>query len=115
MNKEFLQEIKDILFLQKEQLLEKSNQISDIDMDGDETDEIQANLLLELAKKLSSRDILKLNKINEALSKLNNNTYGVCEECEEDIPEKRLMANPCFSTCVLCAEQKEIENLKRRI
>ncbi|RJQ33310.1 hypothetical protein C4568_04840 [Candidatus Parcubacteria bacterium] len=38
--------------------------------------------------------------IEEALEKMDNGTYGTCEECGEEIPADRLEANPAARTCV---------------
>lgn len=114
MNNEFLQQIKTRLLSQKEELLVKSAQVVEIDNDGDETDEIQANLLIGLANQLNIRDLERVAMINGALQKIKDGIYGKCEDCDEMIPEKRLLANPCFSTCVLCAEEKEREEKQRR-
>jgi|SRR3989344_3890525 len=43
---------------------------------------------------------LRLNNVKKALEKIENNTYGVCEECGETISEERLKANPAATTCV---------------
>lgn len=106
--------MKENLLTQKKDLLIKASQKPDIDTDGDETDEIQANLLIELANQLSTRDIAKIKLIDDALHKIEKDTYGICESCEEDIPEKRLLANSCFLICVLCAEEKEAEEKQRK-
>lgn len=113
MNKKFLQQMKENLLSEKTGLLIKAKELPDIDTDGDETDEVQANLLIELANQLHARNIGKIFLIDGALKKIENNTYGLCEECEEHIPEKRLLANPYFLTCVICAEEREAE-LKQR-
>lgn len=92
----------------------KFEQPVDIDTSGDETDEIQGNMLLELVNQLSSRDNFKITRINDALQKIENNTYGLCEDCGENIPEKRLLANPHFLTCIFCAEDRELEDKQRK-
>jgi len=61
---------------------------------------------------MNSRYKLSIDRINIALNKIKNNEYGGCEECGEEILEKRLEFNPCFTTCVVCAEIKE-KNLRR--
>jgi len=38
--------------------------------------------------------------IVEALEKMDDGTYGMCEECNEPIPLERLKANPAARTCV---------------
>lgn len=114
MNKNFLKKMKETLLTQKKELVNKSGQTIDIDTDGDEIDEIQGNLLLELHNQLNTRDITKVKSIDSALSRIENGTYGTCQDCEEDIPEKRLSSNPYFLTCVGCAEDREIEEKQRK-
>lgn len=36
----------------------------------------------------------------EALSRIENGSYGICEECDKEIEESRLRANPAATTCV---------------
>lgn len=114
MKSELLAQIKEKLLVTKSELQVKANQLPDIDTDGDETDEVQGNLLIEIANQLSSREISKISMINDVLRKIEDKTYGFCEDCEEEIPEKRLLANPCFKTCVLCAEAREAEEKQRK-
>jgi DnaK suppressor protein len=114
MKNELLAQIKEKLLTMKSELLIKANKLPDIDTDGDETDEVQGNLLIEIANQLSSRDISKISLVNNALRKIEDSSYGLCEDCEEEILEKRLLANPCFKTCVLCAEAREAEEKQRK-
>ncbi|MES3005041.1 MAG: TraR/DksA C4-type zinc finger protein [Patescibacteria group bacterium] len=44
---------------------------------------------------------LRLNEVKAALDKIEEGTYGVCEECEAPIEEDRLEANPAAKTCKL--------------
>lgn len=113
MKKSFIDKVKINLLAQKK-ALETKFYYSDIDTDGDETDEIQAKILANVAKQLSNRDREKLVQIDRALAKIEQNEFGLCEDCEEEIAEKRLEINPYFATCISCAEQKEIDR-KRRI
>lgn len=53
-----------------------------------------------------------LNKINDALSRLEQGTYGNCFECGEEIGEKRLRALPFAVRCKDCEEARE--NAERR-
>jgi DnaK suppressor protein len=53
-----------------------------------------------------------LNKINDALSRLEQGTYGNCFECGEEIAEKRLRALPFAVRCKDCEEARE--NAERR-
>lgn len=116
LNKKFLQKMKSLLLDEKNALLSKSssNTEQDIDTDGDEIDEIQGNMLIELNNQLNSRNNEKLIKINDALARLEKNVYGLCEDCEESIPEGRLLINPYFLICVSCAEDREAEEKQRK-
>lgn len=113
LNKKVVERIKEELLKQRKELQSKSYN-HEIDMDGDETDEIQAKLIALVNNTISSRDKEKLQQINNALQKIDNKTFGKCEECGELISEKRLEFNPYFSMCVDCSEEREKEN-KRKI
>lgn len=104
-----VEKMKERLLLERNELIKKNSEAFVIDIDGDETDEIQGNMILELGKQLSSRDMEKIKLINSSLAKIKDGIYGICEDCGENIPEKRLNINPYFTTCVLCAEDREKE------
>ena len=63
----------------------------------------------ELALMLGDRDREKLAEIDEALERIKDNTYGVCEECGEAIAENRLIALPFTRVCVECQSKNEKE------
>jgi DnaK suppressor protein len=53
-------------------------------------------------------------KIDAALSKLEDGTYGVCEECGDEISEERLKIMPFAIYCRDCQERKELlEKIER--
>lgn len=55
-----------------------------------------------------------LAKIDEALRKLAEGTYGICEDCGEEIPRERLEVMPFAILCRDCQEKKEeLEKLER--
>ncbi|VAX34340.1 hypothetical protein MNBD_NITROSPIRAE03-339 [hydrothermal vent metagenome] len=55
-----------------------------------------------------------LNKIDEALRKLNEGTYGICEDCGSEISEERLKIIPFAIYCVDCMEKREeLEKIER--
>lgn len=115
MNKSFLTKIKKLLLGQKQELLKQTDQEVIVDTDGDETDEIQGNILIEINNQLSTRNSAKLAQIEAALKKIDEGKYGLCQDCEEPILEKRLLSNPYFQTCVSCAEERELEEKRKRI
>jgi DnaK suppressor protein len=52
--------------------------------------------------------------IADAFRKLQNNTYGQCEECGEEIDIKRLAVNPLARYCIACKTKKEqLENIQK--
>ena len=46
-------------------------------------------------------------KIEYALERVADGSYGVCEDCEGEIPEARLQTKPSVSLCVTCQEKHE--------
>lgn len=109
LKKTFLKKIKDILLFQKQSLYESLQRKEDVDVDGDEVDEIQGAMILELHSKISSRNKQRLLQINSALKKIEDKSYGICNDCGDEISEKRLLLNPHFTICIACAEEQESE------
>jgi DnaK suppressor protein len=56
-----------------------------------------------------------LNKIDEALRRLEEGTYGYCFECGEEVSEKRLRALPFAVRCKDCEEAREIKQQRDRL
>ena len=55
-------------------------------------------------------------KMHEAIQKIDDGTYGVCENCDEEISEKRLLARPVTTLCMQCkTEQEKNEKLKGKL
>jgi len=64
---------------------------------------------------LGDRDREKLAAIDEAIGRVNEGSYGICESCESDIAEARLLALPFTRLCVNCQAEREREvRLNRR-
>jgi DnaK suppressor protein len=55
-----------------------------------------------------------LNKIDEALSRLEEGTYGHCFECGDEIAEARLRALPFAVRCKDCEEAREVAQKRER-
>ena len=64
---------------------------------------------------LTDRDRDKLQAIDDALARVDDGTYGVCESCESDIAEGRLEALPFTRLCISCQaeREKEAKSMKR--
>jgi RNA polymerase-binding transcription factor len=56
-----------------------------------------------------------LNKINDALSRLDHGDYGYCFDCGEEIAEKRLRALPFAVRCKDCEEAREVAQQRERM
>ena len=76
---------------------------------GDEGDRADIERTHEVSILLSARDKEKLLAINEALEKVREGTYGVCEECGDEIGAGRLKAMPLARQCVPCQSRLEKE------
>jgi len=56
-----------------------------------------------------------LQKIDEALSRLEEGSYGYCFECGEEISERRLRALPFAVRCKDCEEAREVAQQRERV
>jgi len=52
-------------------------------------------------------------KIKDALDRIEEGTYGICEVCGEDISQKRLEARPVATLCINCKRRQEAEEKLR--
>jgi len=57
--------------------------------------------------RMSDRNRKYLTKINTALERIEEDDYGNCVECGEQIPVERLKARPVTIFCIECKEQRE--------
>lgn len=74
---------------------------------GDIYDQASIERDRELVLLLSDREKEKLNAIDEALLRIKEDEYGICEECEEEIPLGRLRVMPFAVLCVNCKSELE--------
>jgi DnaK suppressor protein len=63
---------------------------------------------------LTDRDRGKLQAIEDALERIEEGSYGMCETCEAEIAEGRLQAMPFTRLCVQCQADREIEAKQNR-
>ena len=61
-----------------------------------------SNVDRELDLVLSAQARAAATEIDRALAKIESGTYGVCEQCGEQIPDARLQALPQAALCVAC-------------
>jgi len=63
---------------------------------------------------LSDRERVKIKQIDDALDRLDEGTYGVCEACGLEIAEERLQAMPFTRLCRDCQQEQEKEAKSQR-
>ena len=62
---------------------------------------------------MKERDSKLFAKIKEALERVKDGTYGICEECGQKISEVRLKARPVTTMCIKCKRKQENEERLR--
>jgi len=121
MRKAFLKKARETLNDMREQLLrsvqdelhEGRDQTKDEGMDtydlASDARDREINLIL------TDRDRDKLQAIDDALARIGDGSYGLCESCELDIAEGRLEALPFTRLCINCQaeREKEAKSMKR--
>ena len=65
--------------------------------------ESDRNFLLRIRE----RERRLITKITEALERIDEGTFGICERCGEPISEKRLEARPVTTLCINCKQEQE--------
>lgn len=109
---------KRLLIRELEDLLGKDgNSIRSIietsDQSPDFTDQASLESDMDLNIHMKERDSRLLVKVKEALERLEDGTYGICEECGKEISELRLKARPVTTMCITCKrKQEEKEKLR---
>jgi DnaK suppressor protein len=80
----------------------------------DAVESAEADIQEELEFALVQMKSETLNKVNDALSRLEQGSYGNCFDCGEEIAEKRLRALPFAVRCKDCEESKESAEQRER-
>jgi DnaK suppressor protein len=112
LKKKQIQALKDKMILEKERILASSALDSDnleiqTDQQKDESDVANAEVERSRMLRFRNRDIFYAKKLEKALIKLNNNEYGLCEECDDTIKFERLLARPTAQLCIGCKDESE--------
>ena len=115
MKKKDLDALKKVLEEEKRRILRHLEEISETSVadletpSGDSVDiaalEINQNSLAKIGK----REQNHLKKIDAALEKMEDGTFGECESCGEQIAVARLMARPVAQLCIDCKTEQENE------
>jgi DnaK suppressor protein len=108
-----LKKFKKILTEKKAKLLKQAQRTLTEDMQldpnelPDEMDLASTEYLQSFTFRLRGREKTFLKKIDLALQKIEEGTFGVCESCGEPIAVKRLQARPETTMCIRCKEEQE--------
>ncbi|MGA1794248.1 MAG: RNA polymerase-binding protein DksA [bacterium] len=118
MTKEDLAEIKRVLLKERSRILSEGDKTlgnglqqspDDLPDFADQSSfESDRNFLL----RLRDRERKLLAKIDDALQRIEDGSFGICEECGKDIGLKRLKARPVVTLCIECKTKQEEEEKK---
>lgn len=109
MNKKELNSFKVFFEEQIKNISSKLDAKIEVDVSGDDVDKAQGDAINQISKNMSLRNIKKVNDIKNALQRIEQGTFGYCEDCGEKIGEKRLKVKPDATMCISCAEAYERE------
>ena len=115
------EEIKELLTKMRKELIEEIKEKTRSESEADRKDDVGDIYDLatnerdrELNLLMSDRERDKISEIDDAIVRIDDGTYGVCEECGTDIPKKRLMIMPFARLCVACkTELEKTESVER--
>jgi DnaK suppressor protein len=111
--KQELKRFKTLLVEKRDEIVKKAKQTLEEDMAldandlPDEMDLASSEYLQSFTFRLRGREKAFLDKIERALRKIEDGSFGVCEECAEEIAVKRLEARPETTLCIRCKEDQE--------
>ncbi|MGA1840626.1 MAG: RNA polymerase-binding protein DksA [bacterium] len=118
MSKEDLSEIRKELLKERSRIISEGDKTLGIGLQQSPDDlpdfadqssfESDRNFLL----RLRDRERRLLAKIDDALQRIEDGSFGICEECGKDIGIKRLKARPVVTLCIECKTKQEEEEKK---
>ena len=115
LSKDQLMAFKKLLENKRKHLFEQAKETLDHEMilsqddRFDEVDQASSEYMQAFSFRLRGRERHLMTKIELALKKIEEGSYGECEECEENISVRRLEARPEAPLCIQCKEAQEKE------
>jgi len=113
LDKKILQRLKKVLLKEREEIIGEVKQIvessKEMGQDGiqDIGDEAANIYNKQILLSLNESERLHLQEVDEALDRIGNGSYGICEECGGPIGLKRLEVRPVAKYCVPCKTKLE--------
>ena len=105
---EMLEEKRKVVVERARQMLSEGMVLDANDL-PDEMDLASSEYIQSFEFRLRGREKSLLSKLDLALKKIDEGTFGICEVCDEPIGKKRLEARPETSLCIKCKEDQERE------
>ena len=124
MNRDRYAELKRILEERRREIVEQvQGKIRGVRADGaekphevvDQGETSESDIQEDIEFALIQMKAETLNKINEALARLDDGRYGACFECGDEISEARLRALPFAVRCKDCEEEREVAAQRERM
>jgi DnaK suppressor protein len=118
MEKERLEFFRELLNERLKTILEEAEKTvkgmtNDRDSFPDPTDRANLESDRNFLLRMRDRERKLIGKIKEALARIDDGTFGICEECGEDISEERLKARPMATLCIDCKTKAEEEEKQK--
>ncbi len=112
MGKKNLEKFKQLLTQQLDSLLQDVGKtVSEMTEENtnfpDPTDRASLESDRNFELRIRDRERMLINKIRQALLRIEDNTFGLCESCEEQIGTERLLARPVTTLCIDCKTEQE--------
>ena len=118
MSKRDLEFFTELLQQQKSELLREGDRAADVMTEAekenfpDPTDRAALEFNRNFMLRIKDRERKLVMKIDEALKRIEDGEYGICEECEEPIGVERLKARPVTTLCIDCKSAQEAAEKK---
>jgi DnaK suppressor protein len=113
LDKKTIAKFKKLLFKQREEIVGEVKQMvessKEMGQDGiqDIGDEAANIYNKQVLLSLNENERIRLQEVDESLDRIENGTYGICEECGGPISLKRLEVRPVAKYCVPCLTKLE--------
>lgn len=112
MNEKTIEEFRELLQSQLDELVRDAgrtvSEMSDEKVNfPDPTDRASLESDRNFELRIRDRERRLIKKIREALARIEDGTFGMCESCEEDIGDARLKARPVTTYCIDCKTEQE--------
>jgi len=109
--KDLLTERLTVLLIEAEKTV--TGMTNDKDTFPDPTDRANLETDRNFLLRIRDRERKLILKIKEGLARIEDGTFGICEECGEEISEERLKARPVTTLCIDCKTKAEEEEKKK--